>query len=347
MAQNIVGVDIGSASVRAVEVRGGDGARPQVVRRAEIPLPETATRRGEVVEVGTVATALKRLWTTGGFKSKQIAMGVGGQAVFAREFSVQRASLPQIRESLPFQVQDLLPVPVGEVLLDYYPIAEEPAGENGPMVSGLLVAAVKEVVNTNVGAAMSAGLRPVHVDLVPFALSRAIAPVRSARGRDVIIEIGANTTNVVVVSDGVPVFVRMIPSGGDEITRMIATRLQWAPRDAEAAKRAIGMGGMNARQEDRPVLEIIYEVVGEQLAGIRSTLSYYASARPSAPVQRVLLSGGGSQLIGLPNALAELVGLPVGIVDPFANVSVGRGPRNGAGDAAFAAALGLSLGSHE
>ena len=264
MAGTVVGVDIGAAAVRAVEVQGYDGGRPSITRYHELPLPESSVRRSEVVEIGTVTTALRRLWSAGGFKAKDVVLGIGGQRVFARDMSVPRQPIHQIRESLPFLVQDQLPVPVSDVLMDFYPIHEE-HGEQGPVVNGLLVAGLKETIDASVNAALSAGLRPVHVDLIPFAISRAIAPVRSARGRDVIVSIGANTTNVVIVEDGVPQFVRILPNGGEDVTRALASRMQWSPEQAEHAKRSLGMGTAMMRQEDRPVVEIIYEVVGELL----------------------------------------------------------------------------------
>lgn len=348
MSKTVVGVDIGVRSIRGVEVSNYAGTKPVIVRMAEQALPGHAVRRGEVVEPGTVAAALKRLWSTGGFKSKDVVLGMGGQRTFARDIHVPRAPLAQIRESLPFQVQDLLPVAVSDVLMDFYPIHEE-EGEQGPQVMGLLVAGHKDAINGNVDAVTRAGLRPVHVDLVPFALSRAILPARSARGRDVIVAIGANTTHVIVVGDGVPVFVRMISTGGDDITQAIVSRLQWDPEGAEQAKRAIGMGSALMRAEDRPVLEVIYEIAGELISNIRSTLSYYAGSQPNYPLQRLLLTGGGAELTGLAGAIGELTGLPVAKVDALAGLSLPRTRGQSApSDASpYTTAFGLALGSHE
>lgn len=343
----IVGVDIGSNAVRAVEVSGYDTAKPVITRQHEVALPDTSVRRGEVLEVATVSTALRRLWSGGGFTTKDVVLGLGGPRIFARDLSVPKAPLAQIRESLPFQVQELLPVPVGDALLDFYPIAEE-AGEHGPAVRGMLVAAIKEAVDANVSAVIGAGLRPVHVDLLAFALTRALAPRRTAQGRDVIVSVGASTTDVVVVDDGVPHFVRTVPNGSDDITRAIAARLQISPEQAEAAKRSIGMGGPMMRAEDRPALEVIYEVVGELLNAIRSTLSYFATAKPEEQPRRILLSGGGGHLIGLPNALSEVTGLPVVVAEPFSAVQRSRAAAatQPAQQSAYTAAFGLALGSH-
>jgi type IV pilus assembly protein PilM len=243
-------------------------------------------------------------------------------------------------------VQELLPVPIADVLLDFYPLTEE-QGENGPAVGGLLVAGLKDAITANVAAVMGAGLHPVHVDLIPFAVARALAPLRTARGRDVIVSLGANTTNVVVVDDGVPRYVRILPNGGDDVTRMLASRLQWPPEQAEQAKRALGMGGPMMRLEDRPIIEIVYEVVGELISGIRNTLAYYANAHPAAPIQRIVLSGGGAQLSGLPGALSEMTKLPITAADPYVAVaSKARARPAPTEQDAYVTAIGLALGSH-
>lgn len=347
MARTVVGVDIGMRSVRAVEVANFAGTKPTIVRMAEQSLPDNAVRRGEVVEPGTVSTALKRLWSTGGLKSKDVVLGIGGQGVFAREVTLPRAPIERVRESLPYQVQELLPVPVSDVLMDFYPTHNED-NENGAQIAGLLVAGLKDSINAKVDAALRAGLRPVHVDLVPFALSRAILPFRSARGRDAIVAIGASTTHVVVVDNGVPQFVRMTTSGSDDITQGLASRLQLTPENAERTKRSLGMGNPMMRAEDRPALEVIYEFAGELLGNIRSTLAYYTSAHAAEPIQRILLTGGGGDLSGISNALAEITSLPVTVVEPLGGHLPPRSRKDDRGEAsAYTTAFGLALGSHE
>ena len=104
MTKNIVGVDIGSRSLRAVEVADVDKPHPTVVRFSEMALSDGAASRGEVLEPQTVASALKQLWSAGGFKSKNVVLGMGNQRVLARDLTVAKASRERIRESLPFQV---------------------------------------------------------------------------------------------------------------------------------------------------------------------------------------------------------------------------------------------------
>ncbi|WIE61240.1 type IV pilus assembly protein PilM [Curtobacterium sp. MCLR17_032] len=326
MAKSIVGVDIGAAAIRAVEVQDADRSKPLITRFAEVPVPEGATRQGEVVEPNTVAAALRELWSVGKFRSRDVVLGMGNQRVLSRDLTVPRAPIAQIRESLPFQVQDMLPVPVGDAILDFYPTSEG-IGESGPTVSGLLVAAVKDAVLANVRAVQTAGLRPVGVDLIPFALARVLAPA-SATGTAAIVECGANTTTVVVMSDGVPKFVRIIPTGGDDVTRLLAGQLEVPLPTAEAIKRHLGMDSSRAQTHDDAVaVGAVRETVSELLASLRNTVSYFVNTHPSEPVSQVLLVGGGAALAGFRDALAEATRLPVVLGDPFTSVGLAKSIR--------------------
>lgn len=347
MANRIVGLDIGRDTIRAVEVENPDKARPVALRYAEVPLPADSVRSGEVREINTVAAAIRKLWATGGFKTKAVALGIGNQRVLARDLTVPRMSLTQIRESLPFQVQEMLPVPVSDALLDFYPVSEE-MGENGPVVNGLLIAAIKESVMGNVNAVKQAGLRPVHVDLIPFALSRVLARGQLSRGTIAIIDMGASTTNVVISSGGVPQFVRMIPAGGEDITKALINRLEMAPQQAEALKRSRGLNPAGATSElESRAIETIRESANELLTSLRNTINYFTNTHQADPLQGIVLSGGGSKLLGLPQALGEMARLPVIAADPFSNVEASRSLRGlSAQDAmGMTVSLGLAVGS--
>jgi type IV pilus assembly protein PilM len=347
MAARIVGLDIGRDVVRAVEVENADKARPTVVRISEVPLPSDSVRSGEVREVNTVAVAIRRLWSQGGFKTKNVVLGMGNQRVLARDLTVPRMGINEIRESLPFQVQEMLPVPVNEALLDFYPISEG-MGEQGPVVHGLLIAAIKESVMANVRAVRLAGLNPVHVDLIPFALSRVFARGPLLRGTIALIDIGASTTNVVITTAGVPQFVRMIPAGGEDLTRALVNSLELSPQQAETVKRQRGLApANNASEADHRVADVIRESTSELLNSLRNTVNYFANTRPNEPVQGIVLSGGGSKLGGFIHALGEVTRIPVIPADPFSSIDLSKSLRR-RGDfdeATLAVPLGLAIGS--
>ncbi|KGJ82346.1 pilus assembly protein PilM [Cryobacterium roopkundense] len=345
MTDSVVGIDIGTSGLRGVEVRDAGKARPTVVRYHEIPLPEGAVNRGEVAEPNTVAAALKALWSAGGFKSKNVVLGVGNHRALARDLAVPKMPMKRIRETLPFLVADMLPVPVAEALLDFYPINESD-GENGPEINGLLVVAVKEAVQGNIAAVQLAGLTAVEVDLIPFAVSRAVCRGTSFEGAVALIDVGQATTSVVITLAGVPQFVRLIPAGGGDLTQALMLGLSIDAPTAEALKLdnvltepAIGQTAEAA---------IIIEATGDLLNSLRNTVNYFSNTRQHIPVTGIVLSGGGAKLTGFAEALGALTRLPILTADPFASVAPGKGVDGAAlraTDGAFTVALGLALGS--
>lgn len=347
MASGVVGIDIGSSLLRAVEIDDASKERPTVLRAHEVPLPEGSVKRGEVLEVHTVASAFKRLWAAGGFRSRNVALGIGGQSVIVRDLAVPRMPLPQIRESLPFQVQDLLPVPVSDAVLDYYPISEGQA-ESGPVVNGLLVAAFKQAVSSNVTAATMAGLTPVSMDLLPFAMTRMHSLSSPTNGFAVHMSIGANTTSIVIAQAAVPLFVRIVPAGGDDATRSLMTRLNVPREKAEALKRELGLTSAGATDEERRAVEVIHESTSELLTAVRNTLAYFAGVRSGVTFEHLSVAGGATRMKGFANALAESTRISVVPVNPLAGVTVSRALRGKTNDdrmQEWITAIGLAMGS--
>jgi type IV pilus assembly protein PilM len=300
-----------------------------------------------VLEPHTVGAALKRLWSEGGFKSKKVVLGIGNQRVLARDLSVPKASLKHIRESLPFQVQDMLPVPVADALLDFYPVSESD-GENGPVINGLLIAAVKDAVLGNVSAVQNAGLTTVEVDLIPFALSRILISRAHLQGTVALVDVGSNTTSVVIAVDGVPQFVRIIPAGGDDLTQALKSGLAVDAEGADQLKRELGLATQVASVEEHRAVEIIYAVTSELLTSLRNTLSYFTNTRPQEPVRQIVLTGGGTQLIGFAKALTDMTQIPAAEADPFESITVAhsiKADKLHESRSAMTVALGLALGS--
>lgn len=343
MANSVVGLDIGHGVLRAAEIVN-QARKPMLARYFEMPVPMEAVNRGEVVDRDIVQRALRLMWSRARFTTKDVVLGMGNQRVLSRDYSVPEAPLARIREALPFQVQDLLPVPVADALLDFYPVAREQT-EQGPMIHGLLIAAVKDAVLGNVETVESAGLRVAEVDLIPFALTRLLS---STQDVSALIDIGASTTNIVIAVAGVPRFVRVLPGGSRDVSDAIVARHGIAFEDAERIKRQFGVMATTVTPEQRPVIDTIHHATGELLGGVRNTIAYFASNHPELRVAELVLSGGGSEMPGIREAFSELTRLPVRDADPFQRVGAARSLAADGLRAARAqapVAIGLALGS--
>lgn len=347
MGKTIVGVDISANGIRAAELDGSLRAKPSLVKYHAVALPPGAVVKGEVSQPRTVADALKQLWSAGKFGTKNVVLGVGNSRVLARDLSVPKMPLNLIRESLPFHVQEMLPFPTKDALLDFYPISES-TDESGPVVNGLLVAALKSAVQGNIEAVRLAGLNTVNVDLIPFALSRVLLRGARTAGTAAMIDVGASTTTVVISTHGVPQFVRLIPNGGDDLTNALSSRLRLSVEAAERTKRTVGLStGRGGGEDDGSA--IVYELTGQLITSLRDTLNYFAGSRPTDPVSRVVLSGGGSTLSGFREALSEYTRLPVSAGDPFETVTMGRmadkSIQSVGNVSSLSVAIGLAMGN--
>jgi type IV pilus assembly protein PilM len=341
-----IGLDVGSTAVRAAELT--EGSPPTVIRAAQVPLPGGAVENGEVREVEAVAEALRELWTRGGFKSRRVWMGVGNQRVVVREIALPAMPEKELRQSLGFQVQEFIPMPVDEAVLDYH-LIEEIEVEGRPMMRLLLVAAQKAMVDTLVAAATGAKLEPMGLDLVPFAMVRAVGATGAGMelettGGEAVVDVGAHVTNIVVHAAGETRFVRILPSGGRDITVAIARGLSIDDEVAERLKRDETVEDVDATLEQAH--EIAMQRATQFVDEIRSSLEFYTAQTQGARIERLLISGGGSKLEGFIDILRQRIPVTVEPGRVFSRVgsqlSLSEDAQNEA-EPVLATAVGLAI----
>jgi len=353
VARTRIGVDVGSTAVRVAEVAAGDV--PVIVRAAQVPLPPGVVEAGEVRQPEAVAEALRELWSKSGVKSKQVHLGVGNQRVVVRELALPWLPEKELRDTLGFQVQEFIPMASDEAVLDFDPLGEMDQGGRR-MVRILLVAAHKPMVNALVEAALAAKLDPQGIDLSPFAVTRAVGTGDEgldldSSGDEAIVDIGAQVTSICVHDRGVTRFVRMLPSGGHDITLALASGLGVDDEAAERLKRGERFGGIadaapavespadgapavqpppppdalptdtlpveaprgvpSALSDPAAVRDLALTRAGSFVDEVRSSLEFYKAQMPNAQIGRVLVVGGGSRLDGLLELLQERLPVPV------------------------------------
>lgn len=348
-ASKVVGLDIGTGHVRAVEIAPGrSGSTPTVTRVAERALPPGAVRDGEVAEPHTVATAIKEMWAANKLAT-DVVLGVGNQRVIVRDLEMPAMTRAQIKTALPFQVGELLPVNVDDALLDFLPLTERDGGEEqGPIFSGLLVAATKDTVMANIRSVQMAKLNPVAVDLSAFALARALTKGEAASQVVALVDVGARVTTVIVLDHGIPRLVRLVAAGGQDVTDTLSDTLSISAGESETLKRQVGFG-QGSTPQTAAAAEAIGAVTRVVIESIRNTFVYYGASNPGNGVGAVVLTGGGCSLPGFGQYLSNASRLPISVGQPFAGLTVsgrsGLTPPMLARQHEFAVAAGLALRS--
>ncbi len=320
-----MGLDIGTSGVRAAELTMGKGGAT-LERFGQVALPTGAVRDGEVVDVDVVAGAIKQLWAQAKFSSKKVVVGVANQKVVVRQVELPWLPLKELRQSLSFQVQDYIPMPVEQAILDFHPLEEFVNDTGGRMLRVLLVAAARDMVGSALEAVEKAGLQPTMVDLTSFAVLR--SQVTSSSGlvveAEALVDVGASVTNIVVHQGGVPSFVRILLMGGGDITDAVAERLGVGEEQAESVKQTTGLSVVAGSAGQHPASRVIESSGSAFVEEVRGSLDYYLAQPGSARIGRVVLSGGGSRLGGLVERLTAATRLPVEVARPMSVLKIGK-----------------------
>jgi type IV pilus assembly protein PilM len=325
-SRSAIGLDIGTSGVRAAELSFGKGDIT-LEKFGQVALPEGAVRDGEVVNPEVVGAAIKQLWSHTKFSGNKVVLGVANQKVIVRQVDLPWMPADELKKSLGYLVQDFVPMPVDAAVLDFH-VLEELAADNGNRtMRGLLVAASRDMVHNSIDAVRKAGLTPVMVDLTSFAVIRALADAdHLGMGSNVeaLVDVGARVTNIVVHQGGVPRFVRILLMGGQDVTDAVAERMGMPQEQAEALKQQLGLGAAGESMDVQAAARVIEAVTAAFVDEIRGSLDYYLASSGSAPISRLVLTGGGARLDGLARRLTVTTRVPVEVGTPMNSLQIGR-----------------------
>lgn len=286
-SKSIVGLDLGSSVVKAVEL-SLDGPEPVV----------TGFSRVEITPGGTLAEAVAAAFREGRFRSRRVVTSVAGQSVVVRYIPMPRMSDSELKQAIRFETDKYLPFDLDEVVMDCQALegpSSSLSGEDGggdDQMTVLLAACKTEAIEERVRLVQEQNLTPAAVDIDLFALANAwelcgVLPgdtEEEARGI-ALVDVGATRTSINVLYGGETCFSREINIGGKDMTQAVARRLSVEPFEAEAIKRASESHEAEVNSAIAPVLEDLVSEISLSLD--------YVEHHAGICVEEILLSGGG------------------------------------------------------
>jgi type IV pilus assembly protein PilM len=296
-----VGLDIGSSAVKAVELRpAGKGFK--VAAFGSEPIPPDSIVDGAIIDGAAVSDAIRRLFESRGFKTKDVAASLSGNAVIVKKINLPVMTPAELSESIFWEAEQYIPFDIQDVNLDYQ-ILDPGTGDanaNGTM-EVLLVAAKKEKIADYTGVIAQAGRHPVVVDVDAFALQNAYEANYGVEAQQVVVLLnaGASSINMNILAGDQSVFTRDISTGGNAYTEAVQKELNLPFDSAEQAKKGHQVEGVNF-DEVRPVLHAMTENV---LLEIQKTFDFFKATASSDRIDRIVLSGGASRVDGFAEAL--------------------------------------------
>lgn len=340
-AKSLVGLDIGSSSVKAIELKpAGKGFRVSAIGVESVP-PDSIVD-GAIIDGGAVADAVRRLFTNKKFKAKDVVASLSGNSVIVKKITLPSMTEAELSESIYWEAEQYIPFDIQDVNLDYEILD---AGSDQGSMEVLLVAAKKDKIADYTNVIAQAGKSPVVVDVDVFALQNAFEANYGFESNAVvaILNAGASAININILAGSQSVFTRDVSMGGNAFTEAVQKELNLPYESAEQLKKGQDVDG--ATYEDaRAVLRAMTDNV---LLEVEKTFDFFKATASSDRIDRIMLSGGASRVEGFAESLRERFATDVEQFDPFRQV-VCDAKKVGIDDvdefgAVAAVAMGLAL----
>jgi len=316
--KRVAGLDIGSSSVKMVELDGKPNSLNLVSLGFE-NLPSDTIIDGQIMELNTVSDVIQNVCNNHQIEASQVVTGVSGHSVIIKNIVLPAMSSEELEESIDWHAEEHIPYDLADVSLDYQVTAESPDSTN------VLIAACKRERIDNVKQAIQlAGKQPVVIDVDTFALQNCYEANYDPADSDVVtlLNIGASTMNVNIVKGTRSLFTRDITVGGSQFTDVLQRSLGLNFQQAEAVKRGVANAAPDVEEKSiEPLMNNVTEVVAME---IQKTFDFYRATTDDneTQVQKILISGGGSKLAGLAQDLSHRLELPVEVLNPFRKIYI-------------------------
>jgi type IV pilus assembly protein PilM len=327
---SVLGIDIGSSSVKMVQLRASRGAAI-LETYGEIALgPYGKQPIGKPVKLPAeqIAAAIKDVMKEANVTAREGGISIPFSSSLVTILDLPKVDASALKQVIPIEARKYIPVPISEVSLDWFVIPEEeakdsafdqlkPKVQKAPGQEILLVAIQNETIANFQAITTDAG---IHVDFfeieifsaIRSALSHGIAPV-------LVVDIGAASAKMYIVERGIIRLTHLVTSaGGAQMTDVLARSMNWEFEKAERVKRERGLVAAKAysTEENGRINEALLSTLTRLFSEVNKVLLSYGQ-RYNKNVSRVVLTGGGASLPGLSAEAKRSLNAEVEIADPF------------------------------
>jgi type IV pilus assembly protein PilM len=314
-AKSIVGLDVGSSSIKAVELRK-KGGQIEVAHLGLEPLSSDIVVDSMIVDSGTVSSAISKLFVDNLIKTKAVATAVSGHSVIVKKISLPSMSDAELADTIEKEAAQHIPFDLSDVSLDYQILSEE---VGNPQMDVLLVAVKKDKILNYTNVLSMAGRAPAIVDIDALALQNCYEyNYQPAPGQVVaLLNLGASVMNINIVKGTTPLFPRDVSVGGHQYTDSLQKELDLTFDDAESFKlgNKVGTVSEDAKQ---PILQQVTEII---VLEIQKTFDFFRASSAGEHIEKIYLAGGSSKVPGLVEALRQEFSMPVELLNPFQRVT--------------------------
>lgn len=311
--KEVVGIDIGSSSVKVVQLRNNNGSY-QLLNAGIFPLPAEAIVDNTLMDSVAIAGVIRNLVSSLGIKIKDVVCSISGNSVIIRKIVLPTMPQEELEDQISWEAEQYIPFDINDVNMDFQILS--PDNNDPSRMNVLLVASKKDIINDYVSVFNDAGMRLCVVDVDSFAIQNAFEANHDVSSEDILalVNIGASIMNINVIKDGVTLFTRDVQMGGNLYTEEIQKQAGLSSADAETGKLLAHEAGNDQ------ILNVILKVNETITQEIRRSLDFYNSTASDNRISGVFVCGGCSKVYKLIDNISEKIGLPVQTLNPFAKI---------------------------
>ncbi|MBI4064790.1 type IV pilus assembly protein PilM [Candidatus Gottesmanbacteria bacterium] len=310
-----VGLDIGSHSIKLIEL-GNDRDGITLLGAGSVPTPPKALSSKLAADYEAVALAIKDLFKATGCKTKSVNIALPESQVFTRVIEVPQLSQRELASAIKWEAEQYVPLPLDQVNIDFTILREAKMTKTEKM-EVLLVAAPKSLLEKYLTILELSEISVLSAETEIIAASRALVRSTSTIITAMIVSLGAQTTDLAILRNGILAFTRSISSGGEALSRAVAQGLEFNLTQAEEFKKTYGLERDKVEGKivtaAKPIMETI---VGE----MKRALEFYTQKHRDEHIETIVLSGGTARLPGMVVYIAETMGLETQLANPWVGI---------------------------
>ena len=313
-SKQLVGLDIGSNTIKAVELKSTKAGYELVSFGIE-PLAQDTVVDGAIMDAPQVANAISKIFEAQKIKTKNVATSVSGHSVIVKRVPLPLMSEEELYDRIPSEASQHIPFDIADVNLSYQLLETMDS-----QMDVLLVAVKKDKILNHTNVLAQAGKAPVVVDIDAFALQNCFeVNYDPEAGQTVaLLNIGASVMNINIVRGGIPLFTRDVSVGGNQYTDALQKELDLSFEDAERLKKGEHIASVSEEQKQQ-ILRSVSDILTLE---IQKTFDFFRATASGENIQRIYVAGGTARVPGLMDLLREEFAMPVEELNPFRKVLV-------------------------
>jgi type IV pilus assembly protein PilM len=320
-SRTFFGLDIGTSAIRLVQLQGS-GPVKALVKYALMPIDTKIVLSDAKSDQQKLAASIKDLLAQAKVTTKNVAVGLPSQKVFTTIVDIDKLSPAELSKSIYFQADTLIPTPIDESKIDWAVLGDSPTEPN--KVEVLLSSVANEYIERQLDMLEAIGLNVIAFEPDALALARATIPA-DVTVPQMVIDMGVNSTDLIIAFNGGPRLLRSIPTGTDTIIKAAVQNLNI---DEQQAEQFVFKFGLSKEKLEGQINSAIIGTVDVLVSEIEKSIKFYTTRYQKFPLDRIVVTGGASTLPEFPLYLANKFGINVEIGNAWRNVSFPSDKQN-------------------